>query len=220
MSHLKLRLALTLAQEGGFWRRRIRFNTLLQAREAMLLQQVVALGCNHHGPLGFLQTAHLWGYIQPGSRESQQVQRGWEFHTISGRKWIQIAATKHFRRCTTKFGARFSVSTMPSEHPNCGSGDTIQAWAADNEAPSVMWLYGPASAENLAIAQSMAQNWAALSLHIPGLWQLIGLAVEADPAIYDKTMEKQAYALIVNPNIDVDAELSGRHLIIIDEIDE
>ncbi|KAJ7315004.1 hypothetical protein DFH08DRAFT_716038, partial [Mycena albidolilacea] len=75
---------------------------------------------------------------------------------------------------------------------------------------SVMWLYGPAGTGKSAIAQSMAEKWAAdynlaatfffgrwragggsgkclfptiayqLALHIPGLLESVGLAVEMD----------------------------------------
>ncbi|KAJ7330480.1 hypothetical protein DFH08DRAFT_660205, partial [Mycena albidolilacea] len=84
---------------------------------------------------------------------------------------------------------------------------TIQSWVVDDQGASVMWLYGPAGTGKSAIAQSMAENWAAnynlttafffgrwrarggsgkclfptityqLALHIPSLWESIGLAV-------------------------------------------
>ncbi|KAF7334390.1 NACHT domain-containing protein [Mycena venus] len=128
----------------------------------------------------------------------------------------------------------------------------IQDWVEDidNQAPNVMWLYGPAGAGKSAVAQSMAENWAAnnrlaasfffarwraggslgeslfptiayqLALHIPGLRHLIGLAVEEDPAICDKTLDEQFYTLIVNPISLLPTKSSWPYLIIIDGLDE
>ncbi|KAJ7847241.1 hypothetical protein B0H14DRAFT_3138568 [Mycena olivaceomarginata] len=56
----------------------------------------------------------------------------------------------------------------PLCHPDTRTAvqSTIQVWAADrdHQAPSVMWLYGPAGAGKSAVAQSMAENWAADNL--------------------------------------------------------
>jgi hypothetical protein len=113
-----------------------------------------------------------------------------------------------------------------------------------------MWLYGPAGAGKSAIAQTMAESWAAnydlaaafffarwragggsgkclfptlayqLALHIPSLRQAIGLAVEADPAICEKALEEQVHALIVDPIASLELEPSRPYLVIIDGLDE
>ncbi|KAJ7915249.1 hypothetical protein B0H13DRAFT_1872209 [Mycena leptocephala] len=85
-----------------------------------------------------------------------------------------------------------------------------------------MWLYGHAGAGKSAVAQMMAEKWAAedalaatffaarsrvdgrfgkslLALQIPKLRTVIGMAVEADPVICDGTIEDQAHVLLVNP---------------------
>ncbi|KAJ7797139.1 hypothetical protein B0H14DRAFT_3548723 [Mycena olivaceomarginata] len=122
---------------------------------------------------------------------------------------------------------------------------------ADYQAPNVMWLYGPAGAGKSAVAQSMAENWGAenklaasfffarwrvggssgthlfptiayqLALHIPSLREFIGLAVEADPAICNKTLEEQFHALIVNQMSCVEIGPSREfNFVIIDGLDE
>ncbi|KAJ7464857.1 hypothetical protein B0H11DRAFT_68244 [Mycena galericulata] len=118
----------------------------------------------------------------------------------------------------------------------------------DSAAPSVMWLYGPAGAGKSAIAQTMAERWAEdgelaaafffarwrvggssgktvfptiayqLALHIRGLRELIGLAVERDPAICDKSLEEQARVLIVEPMAGLDHQ--EPYVVIVDGLDE
>ncbi|KAJ7812423.1 hypothetical protein B0H13DRAFT_508754 [Mycena leptocephala] len=137
-------------------------------------------------------------------------------------------------------------------HTRIAVQNTIQVWAADTEylAPSVMWLYGPAGAGKSAVAQSMAEHWAAtnqltasfffgrwragggsgkslfptiayqLALHTPGLRHSIGLAVEADPAICDKALEPQFQTLIVDPISLLPTIPSTPYLVIIDGLDE
>ncbi|KAJ7906987.1 hypothetical protein B0H13DRAFT_2504063, partial [Mycena leptocephala] len=120
----------------------------------------------------------------------------------------------------------------------------------EDQTPAVMWLYGPAGAGKSAVAQSMAENWAVknklaaafffarwrtggssgkslfptiayqLALHIPGLRELIGLALEADPAICDKSLEEQAQSLVVSPMGQLEVEPSSPYLLIIDGLDE
>ncbi|KAJ7314994.1 hypothetical protein DFH08DRAFT_662115, partial [Mycena albidolilacea] len=97
----------------------------------------------------------------------------------------------------------------PQCHPATRSTvqKAIQSWVVDDQRASVMWLYGPAGTGKSAIAQSMAEKWAAnynlaatfffgrwragggsgkclfptiayqLALHIPGLRESVGLAV-------------------------------------------
>ncbi|KAJ7183925.1 hypothetical protein C8R46DRAFT_884999, partial [Mycena filopes] len=125
----------------------------------------------------------------------------------------------------------------------------IQSWAMDPNAPSIMWLYGPAGAGESAVAQTMADRWfpdsclaAAfffargrsdssgsnifstiayqLALHFPALRRAFGLAVEGDLAICDKALEDQMYALIINPLTYIDPSDSGPHIILIDGLDE
>ncbi|KAJ7836863.1 hypothetical protein B0H13DRAFT_2368517 [Mycena leptocephala] len=108
---------------------------------------------------------------------------------------------------------------------------TIHAWAEEgNQAPSVMWLYGPAGAGKSAVAQTMAENGPQKTdLLLPsssqdgeraGLRTPIGVAVEADPAICNKNLEDQARALIVNPLKELDVEAHKPYLVIIDGLDE
>ncbi|KAJ7807160.1 hypothetical protein B0H13DRAFT_589853 [Mycena leptocephala] len=143
----------------------------------------------------------------------------------------------------------------PQCHPNTRTAvqDTIQCWGAEADqlqAPSVMWLYGPAGAGKSAVAQTMAEKWATedalaaafffgrwraggssgerlfptiayqLALHVSALRNAIALAVEADPAICDKAMEEQARALIVNPLRDLDIPPARPYAVIIDGLDE
>ncbi|KAJ7879495.1 hypothetical protein B0H14DRAFT_1603619 [Mycena olivaceomarginata] len=142
----------------------------------------------------------------------------------------------------------------PLCHPDTRTSvqNIIQVWAADtdHQAPSFMWLYGPAGAGKSAVAQSMAENWAAenqlaasfffarlragsssakslfptiayqLALHDPGLRTSIGLAVEADPAICHKSLEDQVDALLVNPIALLPTRPSRPYLVIIDGLDE
>ncbi|KAJ7244924.1 hypothetical protein C8J57DRAFT_1363381 [Mycena rebaudengoi] len=107
--------------------------------------------------------------------------------------------------------------------------DKLALWGRGQDSSNVMWLSGPAGAGKSAIAQTMAETWdleqklaAAfffarwrsggssgqklfptiayqLALHIPHLRVPIGLAVEADPAITDKSLEKQVRSLILQP---------------------
>ncbi|KAJ7279874.1 hypothetical protein C8J57DRAFT_117471 [Mycena rebaudengoi] len=130
--------------------------------------------------------------------------------------------------------------------------DMLQAWADEgDQAPSVMWLYGPAGSGKSALAQTMAEKWAAedalstaafffarwrvggssgislfptiayqLALQIPQLRTAIGIAVEADPAICNKTIEEQAHAFLVNPLKQLDIDVQKRYLVIIDGLDE
>ncbi|KAJ7432549.1 hypothetical protein B0H11DRAFT_793492 [Mycena galericulata] len=119
-----------------------------------------------------------------------------------------------------------------------------------DQASRVMWLYGPAGAGKSSIAQTMAEKWAAedalvatfffarwrmggssgkslfptiayqLALQIPQLRRGIGEAVEADPAICNKTIEEQARALLVNPLEQLDVAAQKPYLVIIDGLDE
>ncbi|KAJ7883120.1 hypothetical protein B0H13DRAFT_1537646, partial [Mycena leptocephala] len=117
-------------------------------------------------------------------------------------------------------------------------------------APSVMWLYGPAGAGKSAVSQMMAEKWAdendlaaafffsrwqvggssgnslfptiafQIAQNIPQLRTSIGMAVEVDPAICDKTIEEQAQALIIHPLNQLDVEGRQPSLVIIDGLDE
>jgi hypothetical protein len=111
-----------------------------------------------------------------------------------------------------------------------------------------MWLHGPAGAGKSAIAQTMAEVWQGeqklggsfffakwragggsaarlfptiayqLALSVPELWVHLGLAVESDPAIAERTLEEQAQALIRRP-----LELLGtekQYVVIVDGLDE
>jgi hypothetical protein len=59
-----------------------------------------------------------------------------------------------------------------------------------------------------------------LALHSRLLRTAIGLAVEADPAICDKSIEQQARDLIINPLAQLDVENDKPYLIIVDGLDE
>ncbi|KAJ6556396.1 hypothetical protein B0H19DRAFT_1152495 [Mycena capillaripes] len=141
----------------------------------------------------------------------------------------------------------------PQCHPNTRTEvqNTVQSWADEpHEAPSVMWLYGPAGAGKSAIAQTMAERWAEsedlaaafffarwrvggsagktlfptiayqLALHIPQLRASIGRAVEEDPAICDKSLEEQAAVLIVQPMSGLRTEVDNPYLVVVDGLDE
>ncbi|KAJ7244920.1 hypothetical protein C8J57DRAFT_1363370 [Mycena rebaudengoi] len=126
--------------------------------------------------------------------------------------------------------------------------DKLALWGRGQDSSNVMWLSGPAGAGKSAIAQTMADTWdleqklaAAfffarwrsggssgqklfptiayqLALHIPHLRVPIGLAVEADPAITDKSLEKQVRSLILQPLADLTVDDS--YLVIVDGLDE
>ncbi|KAJ7910714.1 hypothetical protein B0H13DRAFT_1473701, partial [Mycena leptocephala] len=111
-------------------------------------------------------------------------------------------------------------------------------------------LYGPAGAGKSAVAQTMAEKWAAedalaaafffarfrvdgssgtrlfptiayqLALHIPKLRTVIGMAVEADPAICNKTIEERACVLLVKPFQQLQVSAEKPHMAIIDGLDE
>ncbi|KAJ7288624.1 hypothetical protein C8J57DRAFT_1116198, partial [Mycena rebaudengoi] len=120
--------------------------------------------------------------------------------------------------------------------------------AEGRHSASVMWLYGPAGAGKSAVAQTMAETWdrehklaAAfffarwrpgrgsgkilfltiayqLALQIPQLRVPIGLAVEADPAITDKSLEAQVEGLIIRPLAHL--VLENPFVVVIDGLDE
>ncbi|KAJ6622723.1 hypothetical protein B0H10DRAFT_2012543, partial [Mycena sp. CBHHK59/15] len=136
----------------------------------------------------------------------------------------------------------------PKCHPDTRIAvqNLLLSWADD--VPSSMWLYGPAGAGKSAIAQTMAETWheqgklaAAfffarwraqggsaqrlfptiayqLALNIPGLRVPIGLAVESDPAISERSIEDQAQALILRPIAQLRTD--RRYMVVIDALDE
>ncbi|KAJ7726423.1 hypothetical protein B0H14DRAFT_3519097 [Mycena olivaceomarginata] len=168
----------------------------------------------------------------------------------NGASWITIL-TRNIS------GGSFHNSEQRFPPPQCHPDtriavqNTIHAWADEGgQASSVMWLYGPAGAGKSAIAQTMAEKWAAedalaaafffarwraggssgkslfptiayqLALQIPKLRTVIGMAVEADPAICNKTIEDQARVLLVNPFKQLDTSAEKPYLVIIDGLDE
>ncbi|KAJ7686279.1 hypothetical protein B0H17DRAFT_1204339 [Mycena rosella] len=137
----------------------------------------------------------------------------------------------------------------PQCHPHTRTAvqNTIQTWANEgHQAPSVMWLYGPAGTGKSAVAQTMAEKWAEvdglaaafffgrhraggssgkslfptiayqLAGDIPQLRRCIALAVEADPAVCDKALEQQARALIINPAVESNIATHKPRMVVID----
>ncbi|KAJ7050404.1 hypothetical protein C8F01DRAFT_1222388 [Mycena amicta] len=130
--------------------------------------------------------------------------------------------------------------------------EAIQSWAMSDseEAPDVLWLYGPAGAGKSAIAQTMAERWSAsgnltaafffarwrngggdgaklfptlayqFALCSPALKKLISRAMEEDPSICDKTLEEQARVLIRDRFLELGCDYPTPHLVVIDGLDE
>ncbi|KAJ7183917.1 hypothetical protein C8R46DRAFT_1344585 [Mycena filopes] len=103
----------------------------------------------------------------------------------------------------------------------------IHTWAMDLTAPSVVSGQLPRCRFLLctrAVRQFRDKIFSTiayqLALHFPALRRTFGLAVEGDPAICDKALEDQMYALIINPLACVDPSDSGPHLVVIDGLDE
>ncbi|KAJ7062052.1 hypothetical protein C8F01DRAFT_123553 [Mycena amicta] len=132
--------------------------------------------------------------------------------------------------------------------------EAVQSWAMSDsdweEAPNVLWLYGPAGAGKSAIAQTMAERWSAsgdlaaafffarwrngggdgaklfptlayqFALRSPDLRRLIGHAIEDDPGICVKTLEEQARVLIRDRFLELSCDYPMPHLVVIDGLDE
>ncbi|KAJ6563851.1 hypothetical protein B0H19DRAFT_1284887 [Mycena capillaripes] len=123
----------------------------------------------------------------------------------------------------------------------------LESWMDDGTSTS-MWLHGPAGAGKSAIAQSMADSWKMqgklgaafffakwrtgggsaerlfptiayqLAMAMPHFRVQLGLALESDPAIPERTLEEQAYNLIRRPLQAVGTQ--GRYVVVIDGLDE
>ncbi|KAJ7037596.1 hypothetical protein C8F04DRAFT_1091810 [Mycena alexandri] len=162
--------------------------------------------------------------------------------SILGRNISGDAFYNSERRCPPpQCGPHTRTAVQSMIHAWANQGD---------RAANVMWLYGPAGAGKSAVAQTMAETWARqnvlaasfffgrwreggssgkspfptiayqLALHIPELRTPIGVPVEADPAIVNKTIEEQARALIVEPLKQLNIEADKPYLVIIDGLDE